>query len=132
NIPFLERLKISDIGIYKKIFVKPTDSIETAKNLMIKNFFFSLPVVENDKFLGTVYLYDIISENNESIDKFVKIGTASATISTTLEDAWKLMSANKTTWLPVVEDSMFLGIVSFADISDIYSKKLKELNLDNK
>ncbi|MGC8790833.1 MAG: hypothetical protein ACP5PO_04950 [Desulfurella sp.] len=42
------------------------------------------------------------------------------------------MSANKTTWLPVVEDSMFLGIVSFTDISDIYSKKLKELNLDNK
>ncbi|MGC8616698.1 MAG: chloride channel protein [Desulfurella sp.] len=132
NIPFLERLKISDIGIYKRIFVKPTDSIETAKDLMIKNFFFSLPVVENDKFLGTVYLYDIINENNGSIDKFVKIGTASATISTTLEDAWKLMSANKTTWLPVVEDSMFLGIVSFADISDIYSKKLKELNLDNK
>lgn len=130
NIPFLERLKISDIGTYRKIAVNGKDNVETAKDLMFKNYFYSLPVVDNDKFVGSVYLYDIINETNKTIEDFVKPGTASATCSTTLEDAWKLMSQNKTTWIPIVENSKFLGIVSFADISDIYSKKLKELNVE--
>jgi len=130
NIPFLERLKISDIGTYRKIAVNKKDSVEIVKDMMFKNFFSSLPVVDGDKFVGSVYLYDIISETNKTIEDFVKPGTASATCTTTLEDAWKLMSQNKTTWVPVVENSQFLGIVSFADISNIYSKKIKELGVE--
>jgi len=127
NIPFLERLKISDVGVYRKIGVSLNDKVETAKDLMFKNFFSSLPVIENDRFIGTVYLYDIINVSDKPVAEFVKYGTVTATCSTTLEDAWKLMSSNKTTWLPIVENSQFLGIVSFSDISDTYSKKIKEL-----
>lgn len=127
NIPFLERLRVSDIGEYRKIGIGPKETIDIAKKTMFENFFSSLPVIDTDKFIGTVYLYDIINETNKPVEEFVKKGTVSATCATSLEDAWRFMSVNKTTWLPIVENSKFLGIITFSDISDIYSKKLNQL-----
>ncbi|MCL4378586.1 MAG: chloride channel protein [Actinobacteria bacterium] len=125
NIPLLSNLKIGDIKNFRKIKINPAEKVYYVKEVMSYNLFSSLPVVINNQLKGIIYLYDLIDiEDSIGISNFIKEVTISVDYNTSLDQAWNIMNENKTTWVSVMENNVFLGIATLDDILQIYREKL--------
>ncbi|BBJ27933.1 chloride channel protein [Athalassotoga saccharophila] len=129
NVPILTSLKITDIENLRNLSINPEADIKEAKAMMTQNSVSSLAVSNQGHFLGAIYMYDIYQLNDGKVRTFMKTGVASVRPNSTLEEAWEIMNTNKSTWVPVVLNGAFLGIVTMTDILDIYRSKLKSLGI---
>ncbi|MCL5408626.1 MAG: chloride channel protein [Candidatus Omnitrophica bacterium] len=125
NIPLLASLKIGNIKKFRNIQINPSEQVYYVKEVMAYNSFSSLPVVLNNQLQGIIYLYDLIDvEDDVRISHFIKEVNISVNYTTSLEQAWNIMTENKTTWVSVVENNIFLGLATLDDILNIYRKNL--------
>ncbi|MGC9139685.1 chloride channel protein [Athalassotoga sp.] len=129
NVPVLTSLKVTDIENLRNLSINPEADVKEAKALMTQNSISSLAVSNQGHFLGAIYMYDIYQLNEGKVRTFMKTGVASVRPNSTLEEAWEIMNTNKSTWVPVVLNGAFLGIITMTDILDIYRSKLKSLGI---
>ncbi len=129
NMPILMDLKVTSIENFRNVSINPDADIKEAKALMTQNSVSSLAVSNQGHFLGAIYMYDIYQLNEGKVRTFMKTGVASVKPNSTLEEAWEIMNTNKSTWVPVVLNGAFLGIITMEDILDVYRSKLKSLGI---
>ncbi len=129
NMPILTNLKVIDIGNFRNISIHPDADVKEAKALMTQNSVSSIAVSNQGHFLGAIYMYDIYQLNDGTVRTFMKTGVPSIKPNASLEEAWEIMNTNKSTWVPVVLNEAFLGIITMTDILDVYKSKLKSLGI---
>lgn len=130
NTPLLSTIKMSLLPL-RDVKVNVNESTHKAKSLMNENSVFSAPVVDGEnRFLGVVYLRDITdADENEPLNKYIKPGVPYVRPDSSAEQAWEVMARIKSSWVPIVQNGKFVGIVLMSDILDAYKKmeeKLKE------
>ncbi len=130
HIPVLLDIKVSDIDIIDDIYADLYYTIYKADNIMRENEMLALPVVYNRKLMGAIYLYDIENKPYGYVKDYYKSGTSYLKPDNSAEDAWELMMKNRTTWAPIANNGMFIGIVTLAGIQKKYSEDIKQLNLE--
>ncbi|PMP87876.1 MAG: chloride channel protein [Caldisphaera sp.] len=131
STPLLAKMKVSDVKI-AKIYIKPTDSVKKAMDLMYSLNLFSLPVVDDlNNLIGVVKLNSIIKANeNDWIIKYASPPPNYVRLSSSLYDALEVMA--KSRYVIVMENRKFLGILLLDDIAKAYrefEEKLKRENL---
>ncbi len=129
NLPLLTNLKVSDIGEFRNLSIHPDATISQAKAMMTQNSVSSLAVSNQGKFLGAIYLYDIYNLSDGTVRDHMKPGTPSIRPNASMEEAWEIMNTNKSTWVPVVLNGAFLGIITMTDVLDAYKTKMKNLGI---
>ncbi|MGC8544399.1 chloride channel protein [Athalassotoga sp.] len=129
NMPILTNLKVTNIENFRNISIHPDADVKEAKALMTQNSVSSLAVSNQGHFLGAIYMYDIYQLNDGTVRTFMKTGVPSIKPNANLEEAWEIMNTNKSTWVPVVLNGAFLGIITMTDILDVYKSKLKSLGI---
>jgi len=128
HVPVLVDIKVSDIDIIKNIYANLYYTLYKANTIMKENEMLALPVVYDGKLMGSIYLYDIENKPYGYVKDYYKSGTAYLKPDNSAEDAWELMMKNRTTWAPIADNGMFLGIVTLANIQKKYSEDIEELN----
>jgi Chloride channel protein EriC len=123
NTPILLGIKMSEVELLD-IQINDNADISEAKNIMENYRIAALPVVNHKMFLGAVYLFDIANENDGKVNKFVRHGISSLRLNNNAEEAWELMMRNKTTWVAIVENGEFKGIVTLEAILKVYQEKV--------
>ena len=129
--PLLKNIIIKDLSI-EKIYVEPYDEVYTAKELMNYYELYSLPVVQNQKFLGTLYITNLEDVRYGPVNDYYVPATSFIRSESNAEAAWELMMKNRTTWCPVVDNGNFIGIVRLKTILDYYKKYMEESSEINK
>jgi CIC family chloride channel protein len=129
NVPVLANLKVTDIKDFRNVYINPDEDVKEAKALMTQNSISSIAVAARGHFLGVIYMYDIYQLSEGAVRDFMKTGVTSVKSNASLEEAWEIMSTNKSTWVPIVLNGAFLGIITMADILDAYKAKLKEIGM---
>jgi len=130
EIPVMRSIEVkactlSDIKVYAY------DSVEKVVQIMNNNSMESLPVVDNNNvFLGIVYLRDLReADYKDIVGKYVTRGSPYVTPSVSLEQVMEIMSRTRSQWLPVVEKSRFLGIITFEAIVEAYKREVSKIKL---
>jgi len=121
NTPILTGIKLSDVK-WENIYIHDSATVEDAKKIMDENGLSAVPVVSHKLFIGVVYLFDIAEAKNETVKKYVKMGISSLKSTNNAEEAWELMMRNKTTWVAIVDNGEFKGIVTLKAILEVYRK----------
>jgi CIC family chloride channel protein len=129
SIPLLAQIRIKDIKT-SDISIRPNESIEVAEDKMESLAITSLPVAEEDKLMGTVYLNDIIGGRGKTVREVMKPNRIVANPETTAYDAWESMAKEKSSWVAVVSNSRYIGAVTMQDILNAYRSRIKGLNTD--
>ncbi|BCU66635.1 chloride channel protein [Sulfolobales archaeon HS-7] len=127
--PVMEKLRVEQCNLVK-LMIRPSDRVDNALELMQKNLVLSLPVVtEDNKFQGIVYMRDIINKEG-TVEKYAHSGVPSVRRTSTLEDALDVMARTKSRWAPVVEKGEFFGIITMEEITSLYEKEIKKINVN--
>ena len=130
HTPVLLDMKVKDVDIIDYIYADLYYTIYKASTIMRENEILALPVVYNGKLMGSVYLYDIENKPYGYIKDYYRPGTLYLKLDNSAEDAWELMMKNRTTWAPVVDKGMFIGIITLDNVLKKYSENVKQLNLE--
>lgn len=128
EVPIMRKLRISQCKL-SDVKLSDHDTVETATRVMTDNNFLSLPVVNaTGKFLGIVYLHDIIRASpSEAVSKYIVRGSPYVTLSSTLEYAWEIMAVSKSRWVAVVENGEFMGIATMESMVQAYENEMRAL-----
>ncbi|MEM3186134.1 MAG: chloride channel protein [Conexivisphaerales archaeon] len=127
SIPLLAQIRIKEIKP-EDISVTPDDVLATAEEKMESLGITSLPVVEGDRLLGTVYLYDILHRGSEKVREVMKQDKIMVGKETTAFDAWESITKEKSSWAAVISDGSYLGVVTLQDILSVYRSKIREMH----
>ncbi|WP_292319692.1 chloride channel protein [Caldisphaera sp.] len=127
SMPLLTKIKVSDAKI-SKIFVKPTDNIKKAIDLMNSLNLFSLPIVDElNNLHGIVRLTDIIkAKEDELVIKYSLPAPTYVRPNSSLYDAFDVMKSSR--YAIVMENKKFLGILLLDDIVKTYKEFLDKNN----
>lgn len=108
--------KVRDIPLWP-LWINPEHQIKTAVVLMRGHNVQGLGVKDGEKFIGVVFMEDIIGlPENEPIDKHVRRDIESVTLDTSLRKTAEIMGAKKLPRIPVIENETFYGILNAQDI----------------
>ncbi len=108
--------KVRDIPLWP-LWINPEHQIKTAIVLMRGHNVQGLGVKDGEKFIGVVFMEDIIGlPENEVIDKHVRRDIESVTLDTSLRKTAEIMGSKKLPRIPVIEGDIFYGILSAQDI----------------
>jgi CIC family chloride channel protein len=121
SMPLLSSIKVAELNL-RKLGVQPNESVEEALKTMYDLKLFSLPVVEEDKFIGVVYL-DRLASGKGIVSSYVEKGVSYVGLASTAYQAWEMMMKNRTMWCPVVENDKYLGSITLDDILKKYREK---------
>ena len=126
------RNDLSDIVVMRAdkqqvVSVKENDTVLIAYNRMRNSDFSQLPVLENDKLVGTISEDDILNycaENkdgfNQSIDKAMSNNLHKIDCRASVDDLSLVLS--KDNFAMIMEDETFIGIVTKVDLLAIFKK----------
>jgi len=119
-----ERLQVKDVMTQHVVTICPTDTIQTAAELMSEHHVSCLPVLDHGRFEGILTQRDVLAGSAGS-----EGGASSATAAqrarpdvptispeTGVLEAGRIMEAQSTKWLPVLAAGQLEGIVTQADI----------------
>ncbi len=120
SIPLLSTIKVEDISI-KNVFVNLDTPIKEAVLKMRSEGLASIPVIDsNGKFVGIVRLSDL-NEAKVISEKVIR-GTPYIRPESNLEQAWEALATSRSSWVPVVKDGKFVGIITVKEMLDGYEK----------
>jgi len=132
NTPLLSSIRVSEIGL-RNLGVRPEEAVENAIKTMNDLKLFSLPVIDGDRFVGVVYLDQIVNKGGQ-VSSFTEKGASYVEPTSTADQAWDVMMKNRTMWCPVVDKGKYLGMVTLGDLLEYYRAKesvLKEGRLQD-
>jgi len=110
---------IKDILVKDVVTINPEDKISLAIGKMDKYKIHQLPVTDNGKVLGMLFLRDIITKNiNPELTKVksLVVHTPSVDVNATHMDAARLILNNGIRALPVVDNEKLVGIIAETDL----------------
>ena len=131
HTPLLMEMKVSSLKIRNDIYADLYYTIYRADNIMKDNDLLSLPVVYHDKLMGAVYLYDIDNKSYGYVKDYYKPGISYIKLDNSAENAWELMMKNRTKWCAVVNDGIFMGIITLESILDKYEENIKVIRSED-
>ncbi|MGC8681930.1 MAG: CBS domain-containing protein [Candidatus Acidifodinimicrobium sp.] len=115
----MNEVLVSKIMTRKVVTVSKNSSIAKVMMLMDSKGIKEVPVVSDEKYVGTVIYYDFISDTqanpNEKIDKFIK-KVPVLSPKDTIDKTIRIMVDSGISGLPVIDESHVVGIVSDYDI----------------
>ncbi|EHP71071.1 chloride channel protein EriC [Metallosphaera yellowstonensis MK1] len=124
----LAKIKVAQCKL-RDIKVSAISPVEETISIMMRNNFFSIPVVDNDdNFLGVAYMRDILGKSGD-VGKFVVRGVQTVMRQSSLEEALETMSRTKARWAPVVEKGKLLGVLIMEDAMEVYREELVKLKV---
>jgi CIC family chloride channel protein len=124
----LAKIKVAQCKL-RDIKVSAISPVEETISIMMRNNFFSIPVVDNDdNFLGVAYMRDILGKSGD-VGKFVVRGVQTVMRQSSLEEALETMSRTKARWAPVVEKGKLLGVLVMEDAMEVYREELVKLKV---
>ena len=131
----MKTIRVADTEI-KKISVSPTTPIAEAAEKMRRNRLSSIPVVEEDTLIGTLYLRDIYrraaASPHDPAIKYARKTTLTVAPDDILLKAIIYMGAMRTNNIPVTtRNNKYLGIVTLAKASETIAAKLKLSHIIN-
>ena len=123
SIPVLRQIKVEDVQI-RNIYVKDSSTAEEAIRIMKSYGMLSIPVIdESGRFVGAVRLEDLSSA--KSVKEKVIKGIPYVRLESTLEEAWEAMATSKSTWVPILKEGKFVGIITMEDMLNAYKAVTK-------
>jgi len=124
EMPLLRLIKVSNAKLID-VKVRIDDEVGKALSIMLEQKFLSLPVIDSSgKLIGIVYLNDLRkAKEEELVDKYVVRGVPYVNPNSSLEDAWEIMSRNRSRWVCVVEDNKYKGIVTMESLLAAYKER---------
>ena len=128
----LTGMTIESIGLHD-ISISPISTVSSAIRKMRAEGLASLPVIEKGRLVGVVYLLDINNaRGSDGIRPLIRTGSTYLRLKNTADEAWEVMVRNKGTWVPVVENGKYLGVVTLDSILECYKGKIALLrNIKN-
>lgn len=122
NIIIGDMMKIEDVMTKGIITCHKNDSIKDVALIMKKYDIGFLPIIDNNKIIGTVTDRDlIINEFNDIINKQNELITIN--YDKNIDEALNIMSKNKVKRLIVTKDNKAIGIVSLSDLVNHTNKE---------
>lgn len=122
NIIIGDIMKIEDVMTKGIITCHKNDSIKDVALIMKKYDIGFLPIIDNNKIIGTVTDRDlIINEFNDIINKQNELITIN--YDKNIDEALNIMSKNKVKRLIVTKDNKAIGIVSLSDLVNHTNKE---------
>ncbi len=122
--PLLMELRVGDCELSGEPVVNVNDDSERAVNLMLRFRYTAIPVVEGDRFVGLVRLYEL---GRGKVGNYVIRDSPYVTPNSTLYDALSIMGRLGINWVPVVQGGRFLGILTLESLNKTYTERLREL-----
>ncbi|MGC8660956.1 MAG: chloride channel protein [Nitrososphaeria archaeon] len=120
SIPLLSTIKVEDVSI-RNIFASIDSSVNEAVAKMKSEGLASIPVIDsNGKFVGIAMLSDL-GEAKTLSEKIVR-GTPYIRPESNLEQAWEALATSRSSWVPVVKEGKFVGIITINEMLDGYKK----------
>ncbi len=128
EMPLLRMIKVGNAKLVD-VKVRTDDEVNKALNIMLEQKFLSLPVIDNSgKLIGIIYLNDLRNaKEGELVGKYVIRGIPYVTPNSSLEDAWEIMSRNRSRWVCVVENDKYRGIVTMEDLLAAYKERAPQI-----
>ncbi|ABW01025.1 chloride channel protein [Caldivirga maquilingensis] len=126
KVPLIMELKVKDCRIIKGPVVSPSDDAGKALNTMLRLRYTALPVVDDGRFIGLISIYNMNGGRGKVSDYIIR-DTQYVTPESTLYDALTVMSKLGTTWVPVVSNGEFLGILTMENMNKAYTERLRSL-----
>ncbi|MBN2133860.1 MAG: CBS domain-containing protein [Sedimentisphaerales bacterium] len=119
-----EKLKVEDVMTRHVFTIHPTDTVQTAAELMSENHVSCLPVLDDGRFQGILTQSDVLAGNADlegaagSITAAQRVRRDVPTIppETGVLEAGRIMEAQRTKWLPVLSAGRLAGIVTQTDV----------------
>jgi len=111
-------MKVSEI-MNKPIVIEKNISVKEAARTMSDKNIGSLIIISNDKILGIITEDDILKNIDNLTEKISKVMSKKVVTidkDNDIEDAAKLMAANKIKRLPVLKNNELVGIITATDI----------------
>ncbi|WP_349681918.1 chloride channel protein [Caldivirga sp. UBA161] len=122
--PLLMEIRVSECRLIKEPVAHIDENTSVVLNRMLRYRYTALPVIDTGgKFIGVVNLHDI-SGGKGRVRDYVK-AMRYVTPESTLYDVMSLMSEAGTTWVPVVNDGVFLGLLTIENMNKVYTDKLR-------
>lgn len=129
-------MQVKDVMSNEIVMVSPSESIENVAKLMRAHDIGCIPVCENGHIRGVVTDRDLVTRSVAgSTDKSAPVGDVmSHHISVAVpmmdvDDAARLMAAQKVRRLPVVEHQKVVGMVSLGDLAtESYALQSSKIN----
>ncbi len=111
-------MKVREIVNKTFYHVDPDDTILKAKRIMLLHKPECIMVIEGDEVVGIVLPTDLIKEkdDNAPISKIMQTTFVSVDADEEVKEAAKLMTNNKLSFLPVMEDGKVIGIITQRDL----------------
>jgi CBS domain-containing protein len=114
---------LSSIMTTRLLTVRPMDSLNTVREILVKNRIHHVPVVEGKKLVGLVTTYDLfkLSYHPDELDE-IKVRDVMTTKLATLEPHDKVGTAAELFLehlfhaVPIVKDGVLVGIVTSFDV----------------
>ena len=108
------------------ITTEPTDTVQSALQVMRKNRFRHLPVVRHGRVVGIVSDRDLVNPDSRTVGEVTRSQLISVTPDTPVEVAAELMLQNKIGALPVLEGggAALVGIVTQSDLFAMLARLL--------
>ncbi len=120
SIPLLSTIKVDDISI-KNVFVNLDLPVKETVAKIRSEGLASIPVIDsNGNFAGIVRLSDL-SEAKTISEKIIS-GTPYVRPESTLEQAWEALASSRSSWVPVVKNGKFVGIITVNEMLEGYKK----------
>jgi len=133
-------VEVSEIMSWNPVYVKPTDRVLHARQLLIQNSITTLPVMEGDKVIGLVTIddvadalvmfHDIVPEKHRKerimnllVADIMRVRFPKFHINTPLSEVAKELSIRRLKGAPVLSrEDMLAGIVTLTDIVNYLAK----------
>lgn len=110
-------MRVRDIMATNVISVLADGDVEDAARLMAQHRISGLPVVDqNDKLVGLVTEYDLISKKGARIADVMTAGVISITPDADVEQVAEVLASRRIRRVPVMDGSRMIGIVSRSDL----------------
>ncbi len=129
--------KVRDYMSRNVVFVRPTDTLGKARNLMLEKRIRRLVVVDGGKVVGIITAFDIAkalsrrgapwrwrNPENSLVERFMTTNPVTVEPESSVFTAAELMHDHKVGGLPVVKNGSLEGIISETDVTKFYAENL--------
>ena len=125
--PLLRRIKVRDVGIRKIKPLLTNTPVKSAINEIENGKLIALPVIDTSgKFIGIVHLRDLVIAKDKTIEKIVK-PCKYVSLESTLDEALTIMAENDIDFAPVVENGVYIGVVTLEAEIKAYREALRKI-----
>ncbi len=130
SIPLLTKIKVSDVK-FTKIYLKPTDNVKKAIEMMNSLNLFSLPIVDDlNNLVGIVMYSNIIkAKEDEWVVRYATPAPNYVRPNSTIYDALEIMKNSR--YAIIMENGKFVGILLLDDIANTYRAYMEKIKINN-